>query len=40
MTLWMIETLLCIGMVALIWVMLDILGGDRPAAWNGTKAPR
>ena len=31
MTLWMIETLLFIGMVSLIWAMLDILGGDHPA---------
>ena len=31
MTLWMIETLLFIGMVSLIWAMLDILGGDYPA---------
>jgi len=28
MTLWIIETLLFMGMVALIWAMLDILGGD------------
>ena len=28
MTLWMIETFLFIGMVSLIWAMLDILGGD------------
>jgi len=28
MTLWFIETLLFMGMLSLIWAMLDILGGD------------
>jgi hypothetical protein len=28
MTLWITETLLFMGMVALIWAMLDILGSD------------
>ena len=32
MTLGMIESVLFIGMVGLIWVMLDTLGGDRHAA--------
>ena len=31
MTLWIIETLLLIGMISLIWAMLDILGGGCPA---------
>lgn len=31
MTLWIIESLLFMGMVALIWAMLDILGCDHHA---------
>ena len=31
MTLWIIETLLFMGMVALIWALLDSLGGDPHA---------
>ncbi len=31
MALWIIESLLFMGMVALIWAMLDILGGDHCA---------
>jgi hypothetical protein len=31
MTLWIIEILLLMWMVALIWTMLDILGGDYHA---------
>jgi hypothetical protein len=29
MTLWIIEILLFMGMVVLVWVMLDILGDDH-----------
>jgi hypothetical protein len=29
MTLWIIETLLFMGMISLIWTILDILGGNH-----------
>mgnify|MGYP001578651969 CR=1 FL=1 len=31
MTLWIIETLLFMGMISLIWAMLDIRGSDYHA---------